>query len=123
MVKIVTDNKLLKDLQVWGADISGALERFMGNEELYVKFIYKFPESAEVDKIGECLNTKNYSDAVVYAHTLKGTTGNLGFTPLFTDLTKLVGDLRSEDYENIGELFDRISVNYNALYKIISENM
>lgn len=123
MVKIVTESKLLKDLQEWGADIGGALERFMGNSELYVKFIYKFPESAAVDELAQCLQKKDYAAAVTYAHTMKGTTGNLGFTPLFKDLTKLVNDLRAEDYGGVGELFDRINDNYTALCGIISENM
>lgn len=113
------NGKLIDELVVWGADVTAAIERFMGKEDMYIKFVDKFPESSPINKLSEYMKNRDYENAIFEAHTLKGVTGNLGFTPLFEDLKKIVDDMRAEDYSNVDELFERISSNYDELCKII----
>lgn len=113
------NDKLIDELVVWGADVDAAIERFMGKKDMYIKFVDKFPESSPIDKLREYMKNRDYENAVIEAHTLKGVTGNLGFTPLFEDLKKIVDDMRAENYSNVDDLFGKISVNYDELCKII----
>jgi len=115
-------NILLNKLADWGADVETALDRFMGNEELYIKFILKFLENAEMEKLIEALGKTDYEDAITQAHTLKGVTGNLGIVPLFDGFAKIVNDMRAGEFGGVGECFENIKIKYDEVCKIISEN-
>ena len=113
-------NELLNKLEGWGADIKTSLERFMEDEELYLSFIKKFPETSNVDKLTQLILDKDYENAVLEAHTLKGVTGNLGLTPLYEGFTEIVNDMRAGDYIDIDKKYEAIKDNYKAVCVIIS---
>ena len=114
------DNELLNKLFSWGADIQTSLERFMDDEELYLGFIKKFPETSQMDKLTQLIIDKDYENAVLEAHTLKGVTGNLGLVPLYEGLTEIINDMRAGNYGIIENKYKSIRDNYNAVCIIIS---
>ena len=73
----------------------------MGKEELYLKFLKKFPEDQNYQKLGESLEAGNYEEAFRNAHTLKGVAANLGLVPVQTVVSGLVEELRNKSAEEV----------------------
>lgn len=47
--------ELLKRLENWGCDIEGAMDRFLGDEELYIECLHTACEEPSFEKLGEDL--------------------------------------------------------------------
>ncbi|MEG2159397.1 MAG: Hpt domain-containing protein, partial [Clostridia bacterium] len=75
-------DKIIECLKEYGADIDGAMGRFIGDTDLYKSCFSTFIADDAFLKLGEALNAMDYDMAFEYAHSLKGTTGNMGLTPL-----------------------------------------
>lgn len=97
------DDILRQELEKNGADVEGTLDRFLGEEEMYVKFLKKTIDSPDFQSLSESIEQKDYKGAFRLAHALKGVTGNLGLIPienLASDITEL---LRGKELEEIDE--------------------
>ncbi|MBQ9120389.1 MAG: Hpt domain-containing protein [Lachnospiraceae bacterium] len=103
-----------KQLEQYGADVSAALERLGGDEELYCMCIKMFLEDAlynvlwecrqRIERQQECFCTEQALDA---AHTLKGVAANLELTPLYQSLSELCTALRQKDEVDAAEKYQR----------------
>lgn len=100
---------LLDALREWGCDVDGALERFMGDETLYQACLHSVMEDKNFDGLLEMLNQRDVKQAFEHAHTLKGVLANMGLTPMYDIVVRLVEPLRVGNDENLlpvcGELF------------------
>ena len=74
------DVKRILDLQRAGVDAEGTLGRFAGNSALYEKYLMKFPLDGTFAKIGPALRAGEWDAALNAVHTLKGISGNWGWT-------------------------------------------
>lgn len=106
----------LKEMNV---DVDGTVSRFMGNTALFVKFIERFPNNNKMDKLKTALADKNYEEVLTEAHSLKGETGNLGITPLFTAFSAMVADVRANDYSRLDGQFENAEKYYHELCKVL----
>lgn len=84
-----------------GADVKGTLKRFMGNENMYLKFLKRFPEDLNYQKLGASLEAADYEEAFRCAHTLKGVAANLGLAPVQETVSGMVEELRSKKSEEV----------------------
>ena len=66
------NDKFLVALDAAGADVDGALNRFMGKVSLYKKFMKKFLEDRSYPDMLESLAGHDPEEAFRQAHTLKG---------------------------------------------------
>jgi chemotaxis protein histidine kinase CheA len=101
-------NELEKKLTEYGADVTGAKERFMGDEELYRQCIEMFRADESFDNLKKAIDAKDYKAAFEYAHTLKGVAGNLGLTPMFGVICAIVEPLRAGDYSDLDGEYDAV---------------
>ena len=62
----------------YGCDTQTALERFLGKEELYLKFIRKFLDDKSFNDLKSFISESDYENALKSVHSLKGVSGNLG---------------------------------------------
>lgn len=90
-----TEDVCFKALYEMGADVPGALDRFLDKPELYKSFLRKFPEDGSFPGLMANLADENVKDAFYFAHTLKGVAANLGFVNLTDVLHPVVEDLRA----------------------------
>ncbi len=88
---------MLEELNALGANTKDGLNRFMNKAALYEKMLKKFPAAANDQEVLSFLEAGDLDTAVAHAHTLKGLTGNLSLTPLFTAYTEIVALLRAND--------------------------
>ncbi|NLD19398.1 MAG: Hpt domain-containing protein [Clostridiales bacterium] len=94
-------NNICLELKRWGCDIDGAMERFMDDDELYVTCLDSIISDDNFDKLGNALKDKNYTIAFDCAHTLKGVIANMGLTPLYDTVVKIVEPLRNGQTGNL----------------------
>jgi len=71
-------NRLLK----WGCDIPAARERFLEDDELYLKCLVRFRESPAYGKLKKYIALGDYTSAYEIAHLMKGTSATLEIIPV-----------------------------------------
>ena len=97
---------LIEELKGLGVDVDGALDRVMGDQELYIMMLGMFLSSVEENPVCEKdFDGGDLEGLIKRVHTLKGITGNLGLTPLFDGYTKSLGLLRSGDAKGAGAVY------------------
>lgn len=106
-------------LEKAGIDVSGALERFMGNDALLERFLNKFLSDANYEKLTAAMDAGDKETALTAAHTLKGVCGNLSMTELFDLLTKQVAAFRAEDWDGAKALMPSIILAYGQIVDAI----
>ena len=82
-------DKITDELDVWGCDTKGALNRLLGDTGLYHECLMLFAEDRCFINLDLCLDKGDIGGAYEACHTLKGVAGNLGITPLFLSLSLL----------------------------------
>lgn len=110
--------QILKDA---GIDVEGALNRFLNNEDLYMKFLMKFPEDKSFWNFCQAMQDSNCEYALKYAHTLKGLSGNLSIMTLYDLLYPCVNDLRAGNMDNVKKLQPDIETAYQITMKTIAQ--
>lgn len=121
------DEKFRKQMEENGANVDTTLERFMGNEALYMKFIMKFLDDKNFGDIMESLEKSDYEGAFNGAHALKGVTANLGLDPINAAAAQITELLRNKqaqevDVEKLNETKKQLEEAYIRFQKILAEN-
>ena len=115
------NDKFLVALDAAGADVDGALNRFMGKTSLYKKFMKKFLEDRSYTDMLESLAGHDPEEAFRQAHTLKGVAGNLGINNLLAVLVPMVEVLRAGK-EPSEEQVSACKVEYQRIVDIIERH-
>ena len=86
----------LQELEGLGVDTQEGLDRVMGDESLYEMMFGMFESSVQAAPIRlEEFDGAALDELIGKIHALKGTTGNLSITPLFTRYEKSLTLLRA----------------------------
>ena len=122
------DEKFRKQLEESGADVETTLKRFMGKDELYLKFLGKFPADQNYANLGTHMEAGAFGEAYKCAHALKGVVGNLGLTPIFERVSTLVEELRNKADDEVDavrakEEWQEVKKAYERFIDIINENI
>lgn len=122
------DSNLRRQLEENGADVETTLRRFVGNDAIYVKFLKKFPDDPNYEKLGENIEAGDFEEAYKCAHALKGVVGNLGLTPIYERVSKLVEELRGKNSEEVdadsaNAEWQEVKTSYETFIGIIRENL
>ena len=76
-------------------NIDEGLARLQGNKTLFKRILTIFSASDAMDRLEAEFNSGNLAKAGEIAHEIKGMTGNLSLTTLYTDSADLMVILRS----------------------------
>lgn len=87
-------SSLIDRLRAAGADMDGAMDRMLQDEELYASCFTMFMSDPAFDELTAALDAKDYERAFDAAHSLKGVSANLGLTNMFHLVEALVEPLR-----------------------------
>ena len=111
-----TMQELMRErLKEAGIDVPNALERFMGNETLLERFLKKFLDDTNYEKLAAAIDAGQQEAALTASHTLKGISGNLSMTELFSLLNEQVSAFRADDWDRAVELMPEITKTYETL--------
>lgn len=103
-------------------DFKGACSRLLGAERV-TKYAVRFLSDPDYNNLCKAIDNKDWKNAFLSVHTLKGLCLNLGFTQygevasLLTE--ELRGGLKSE--ENAIALFKQLSDEHNKVVKAFSQ--
>lgn len=115
-------NKLCIELAENGVDIERVMERFMGNEALYIKFLKRFAEEDKsFQKMQEYLKREEVEEAFKAAHTLKGLLANLGLDDIMHSVAPITEKLRAGSLEGIKELMEQSEREYESILNILKK--
>ena len=114
-------SELLSGLQGWGCDVSGAMERMLGDEEFYMACLHLTVTDGEFDKLGQALERNDARAAFDAAHTLKGVLSNMGLTPLYDCVSAIVEPLREGRFDDTAEEYARLLVRRAELSALLGE--
>lgn len=102
-----------------GVDMEDAMERFLGNENLLLKFLKKFPDDSNYEYFKKSMAEKNYDEAFKAVHTLKGLCGNLSLNNLYETVSREVELLRSENTDEAEEFMPVVVREYEKVFEIL----
>lgn len=104
-----------------GIDLESAIERFMGNEALYLKFLFRFPDDENYQNLCRSIEKQDCGNAFTAAHTLKGVCGNLSIKSMENILRKQVEYLRNGDLQHGQEMMGELKESYDRIKEVINE--
>jgi len=104
-----------------GVDIKTAMNRFMGNEALLMRFLKKFDQDPNYELFKKCMEEKQYDEAFKAAHTLKGLCGNLSLSGMFDVVSREVEALRAKEYQKAEGILPEVVEEYERVVKILGE--
>ncbi len=118
------EEKILSELEACGVNLSGVLQRFMGNKAIYMKMLPLVMKDTSFAGLKEALSEKDYKRAFEQAHTLKGVAGNLGFDNVLESLEPMVELLRNTETaanhaEEIEDYMKKVVVAYEKVIAIL----
>jgi two-component system, sensor histidine kinase and response regulator len=104
-------------------DVAEGLRRFNGNRQVYVSLLKRFLEiySDMHEKARQIANGDNRSDATLFFHSLKGSTGNLSAMKLYEQASLLEKFARSGDMDAVRSNIDSFLEAYTELKQAIAE--
>ncbi len=87
-------SKLIDNLTDYGCNVKEAMSRFLNNEAFYEKCFHKFVEDKSFNKLTEAVAAGDTRACFEAAHDLKGTSANMGITPVNTLIVEIVEEFR-----------------------------
>jgi HPt (histidine-containing phosphotransfer) domain-containing protein len=106
-------------LEKYGIDTKSGIARFSGNQTLYEKFLKRFLDDKNFEKLQAALETDNIEEAYTAAHTIKGVAGNLSIDSVYNASMPLNEVLKSGDLQTAKILF----VDFRKLYDLAIEGI
>ena len=110
-------------MQTVGMNVPEMVEHFMDNEQMFLKYLYKFFESADnvVLELTTAAEKEDYQNMLFTAHSLKGLAGNIGLNGVFLPAKKMVDDIRADEYGDCASDFHKIQENYYLAANIVKK--
>lgn len=118
----ISNNKLFSALKNIGVDVEGTISRFADNDELYMKFLIRYPEEDKCAPIWEAFSNRDYSSLSKAAHKLKGVSINLGMTTLAEKAEKVEIKAKNMNTDGLEADVHAVFTEYDVLCCIITEN-
>ena len=111
--------ELFDSLKNWGCDVDGALARFIG--ELYRRCLYTAATDQNFELLPETLRSGEMGRAFECAHTLKGMLANMGLTPLYDIVVRIVEPLRAGETAGLLPACDELLAARDRLNTLLKE--
>ena len=86
----------IDDLRRFGANVQDGMGRCMNDESFYLEMVNMTLNEKSFDRLTDAIRSGDRKGAFEAAHALKGITGNVALTPLYTLLSELTELLRGE---------------------------
>lgn len=102
-----------------GIHYDEGMERFSGNEQLYIKYLRKFRNLTLYNDMKSALRAGDYESAFQYAHDLKSFAGNISLNEFYRDISRLTDELRSRGEIKLTVDFDSMDRKYQNIMEVI----
>lgn len=113
----------LEYLLAAGVDCDGALQRFVGNETLFSKYLGKFLDDEHVDAAVKAFEDRNYDEVLAQVHALKGLSGTLGLSGVYEESQIIVNKVRNNDYEELDVHMKQLVEQQQSIIAVIKKTL
>lgn len=108
--------------EAYGGDYDVTMSRFMGKETLYMKILGMMFQDENLKKLGTAIEENDLDAAFEAAHTLKGVAGNLGPTPFYDSVCRIVEPIRNrEEREDYTQMYQEIQDEFSRVDELWKE--
>lgn len=114
----MTSNQITR-FREYGIDYAEAMDRFGGNESLFVRLATKYLNDPHFDALEAALSADDVAVAEREAHSLKGVAGNLSFTQLYKLATHITDALRTGNLNDAHALMPELSNAHKAVVEAL----
>lgn len=104
-----------------GIDVDGGIERCMGNEALYKSLMKRIWQDANYHNVLAGVKEQDEEKTLQAAHTLKGISGNLGFTRLFRVTEEIVNLIRGGSFGEVEDKMPEFTQKYEEILHALEE--
>lgn len=112
---------ILDELKEKGVELEPVLRRFLGKEEMYLKFLKRFLEDDSYRKMQNYLKEDDVEEAFKACHALKGVVTNLGLDGIMKTVIPVTEKLRAGSLEGILELQQQMEEEYETVVNILNK--
>lgn len=112
---------LLEKLEDMGAEVEDTLDRLMGDEELYLEYLEKFPENQNIIELRKAVDAGDCDKAMKEVHTLKGVALNLGLLPLADVCMDMLLDFRAGENDKAMSQMDAVEEAFHEWAEAMKE--
>lgn len=104
-------------LEEMGCNTKEGLARCMNNEKFYLKMLPVAIKDNHFELLEKAIADKDIQAAYDAAHALKGSTGNLGITPLYKTLSKMSDMLKAGMNADYASIYNIVKVEREKFLK------
>lgn len=115
------DEMRKKLLESIGIDVDEALDRFMGNEGLMMKFLLRFPADESFPRLRQAVRDGDSRAGFEAAHALKGVAGNLSMKEFHQQVGQVVEDLRRGNLPAAESRMPALEAQYARISAVLSQ--
>ena len=115
----IMTNELNAKLAQYGIDYAEAMERFGGNEALFVRLASKYANDPHFDRLETAMASGDTAAAEREAHSLKGVAGNLSFVRLYDLAARITDALRADDLDSARALMPDLRESHVAVLEAL----
>lgn len=102
-----------------GVDYDAALARFVGNRDIYEKYLKKLLTDTHTLEAEAALSAGDYEEVLEQTHALKGLAGTLGLKGLYEMSAGIVKDLRGGEHEMLSEKLAQMKKEWERICGVI----
>ena len=113
-------NDQMAYLQRYGIDYAEAMDRFGGNEGLFVRLATKYLNDPHFDALEAAMAEGDAAASEREAHSLKGVADNLSFTQLYDLATRITDALRADDLDSARTLMPELRESHEAVVEALT---
>lgn len=99
---------MLEELKELGVNVEEGKNRLMNNTSLYERMLGKAVAMLESAPAPEEYDTDDWAELTERTHAIKGVTGNLSLTPLYSAYSEIVRLLRANEPQEAKKVMCRI---------------
>lgn len=118
----ISNNKLLSALKEVGVDVEGTVSRFADNDELYVKFLLRYPDEDKITPVREAFAAGDLGSLNKAAHKLKGVSINLGMNTLAEKAERIEVKAKNMDTDGLEADVADAAAEYDTVCGIIADS-
>ena len=118
---MMTNDELFDKLEDMGAEVEDTLDRLMGDEEMYVEYLKKFPQNQNILELRKAVEAGDCDTAMKEVHTLKGVALNLGLLPLVDVCMDMLLDFRAGKNEEAMAQLGEVEACFKEWAEAVSE--
>lgn len=116
------DQTMAAALTAIGMDVQATVARFGGNERLLLKYLRRFPADPSYATLQAAMVQDDPAAQQSACHTLKGISGTLGLSALYTAVSAMMAALRENDEVSARHHFEAVQQAYRQALTLV-ENL